>query len=229
MKYKGINWFERNVEKLVVGVAGVTLLDVVVMQLMWQPNKVKVGGKELAPEEAMQPAELLAKELLSKMDSKDVQPLQNVELNLGKALSDGLAARVSPRSRLVAELGYKAGIGKSGSMVAESEYAVLTLPQPSDSVAASFRSTISPLEATRNTELMKILPAQQPFDKAAVSVEATFSGEALREALMHDPDGDGGPIQAIPQNWWRDPGSGHELIAIVGVQIEREVVVAADG
>src|SRR5207302_241201 len=62
------------------------------------------------------------------------------------------------------------------------------------------------------------------------SVEAVFSGAALREALQKDPDGNG-PIQPMPRSWWVDSIGGQDvnLVEIVAVDVERETLRLPDG
>ena len=64
-------------------------------------------------------------------------------------------------------------------------------------IGAAHAATSHPLERVWHSDLATILPAQQPFDKVGVSVEATFNGVALVDALAADPDGNG-PIQPLP-------------------------------
>lgn len=228
MKLKGINWFERNVEKLVLGVTGTALLGVVLLQVVTQPNKVTINKKELAPQDAFVPAEDAAKALLAEIDSKQVVAPDVGNLDLGQKLSQGIATRLSPAATLATALGRPLSVGQAGQAAGVGDdFAGVTVPVPTGIVAAGFRNTISPLEKVRNPELAKFLPAQQPFDKAAVSVQAVFSGAALREALVNDPDGDG-PIQPPSQTWWKE-SSGRDLIDIVAVELERECISPADG
>jgi hypothetical protein len=85
---------------------------------------------------------------------------------------------------------------------------------PANLAAAANRQTFSPTEPLSIPELKKLLPAEQPFDKASVSVDFTFDGTALKAALMASPQ-EG--VNPLPVTWWRDSG-----IEILAVKLERQ-------
>jgi hypothetical protein len=112
-------------------------------------------------------------------------------------------------------MGRRSVLGASGADVGagSGSYAAVAVPTPSNPIAFAFRSTIDPIETLRWPELKKIVPAEQPLDKAAVSIEAVFDGSALKTALSTDPEG---PASAVPKNWWLD------RTAVIGVELERQ-------
>jgi hypothetical protein len=114
---------------------------------------------------------------------------------------------------MVVSLGASAGALPMGEVT----FAALPIPAPGAQAAAGFRGTIDPREILSHPELRSknLVPAEQPFDKAAVSVQASFNGKALRSALETDPDG-AGPAAAFPTDWWLG------RLEIVGVEVQRE-------
>jgi hypothetical protein len=118
---------------------------------------------------------------------------------------------------------------QSARPVASESFRAIQVAAPTLSAAASYQTTISPAEVVRVEGLKDYLPAEQPFDKAYVTVQGTFDGVALREVLASDPDGDG-PLVPLPLGWWRDPqNQGNDLINIVAVEVERQTVSLSDG
>ncbi len=233
MKLKGIGWFERNVDKLVLGTVGVVLVGAGALQIVHQPNRVKVGAKDgIAPQDALKVVEEAARNLQSRIDSPNPPEVKGPEFALKDRLAAGMAKGGSPRE-VIAALGVAPGIGRVEAgvgPVAEAEFAAPAIPAPTQVEAASFRGTIHPVERVRHADLAKLLPPEQPFDKAAVSIGASISGTAIREALAADPDGDDGPLARLREDWYRDPMQADRWnVAILAVQVERELLARADG
>ena len=231
MKLKGINSFEQHAEKIVVGVAGAAALGIVALQFLHQPNMVTVGksAQPVKPAEAFVPVEAAAEALQGKLNAEVTSFPEVPKLTLVDRLAGGFAASGGPKPRAIA-MGNPPSITiDAATQVASDTFGLPSVPPAVNVAAAAFQSTISPIEQVRNTELAALLPPQQPFDKAAVSVEGTFNGLTLREALAADPDGDG-PMSPIPTSWWRDPlDRGNDLLQVVGVELERQTVTNADG
>lgn len=216
MKMKGINPFEQHADKIFLGVVGTVLLGVVGMQLLTSPNQVQVGkgGKMVPPEEAFKPVEDEARRLRASVDALEPKLPEVPDVTLLSEFDKRLGERVSPADRMFA-MGRRSVLGASGSDLGagSGSYAAVAVPTPSNPIAFAFRSTIDPIETLRWPELKKIVPAEQPLDKAAVSIEAVFDGAALKSALSTDPDG---PAVAVPKNWWLD------RTAVIGVEVERQ-------
>lgn len=220
MKLKGVSWFEQNVEKVVLSGVSVIFLGVVAMQFLYEPNKIKVGtDAPRSPGTAFEPVLKKAQGIRGKMDAKEgdlnLPPIPKIDL------AEQFEARhnnpVAPADSLIA-FGPGAEVKGAQAMVntptGEVRFQLIAVPAPVSAVASSFRNTIDPTEAVAYPELKKLLPAEQPMDKAAVSVEARFDGTALKSALLaKDADGKSSPI---PAGWWRDQ------VEIVGVKLERQ-------
>jgi len=215
MKLKGINPLEQHVEKLVVGVLGVGLMGVVGWQLFGQ-TMITVGKKDVAIADAFLPAADAALKTKSEVDnpspsfpaSPDASPLKD----FGKlARADIAKPGKLPAMGPALALGASAGSVVSGDAM----YAALVAPAPGKIWSHAFRGTIDPAEKVSIEGLAAFLPKEQPYDKAAVSIEASFDGKALKSLLSADPDGPG-PLSAIPTDWWSN------RTEIISVQVERE-------
>lgn len=226
MKLKGIGWFEQNVDKVVVGLSGAVLLGVIAYQFLVHPNQVKVGsGAPVPPQKAFAEVTKAAQKLAAELRTTEPALPEVAPVDLMTAYRKGIESSDPPRARLVAlgraptlgaglDLSLTAGGASTGAPIA-----VPALPGPSGAVAAAYRATIDPTEVLASPELRAILPSEQPFDCSVVSVEATFNGAALRDALAADPDGEAGPIRAMPGAWWRD------AVEVIAVELEREELV----
>ena len=230
MSQSRISWIEQNIEKVVMGIVGATLVGVVALQALHQPNKVKVGpGPELPPEKAFGPVEKSAIDLNGKTNSTNPPRAPKVTVDLPRDLDGKLKTSVSTTTKM-AQLGPGTRIESAGEQgpVGTDLFAEAKIPAPSHIIGAAHAGTIHPLEHVWHPDLATVLPAQQPFDKMGVSVEGTFSGVALVEALAADPDGEG-PVQPLPLGLWQDPMTREVLVDIVQVELERELVRPAPG
>ncbi len=216
MKIKGVNFFEQNVEKIVLGAVSLVLLGALTAQFVVEPNMVKIGSSEYPPHQRFLPAENEANALLARMAA----PSPDVPEITEQALRDRFAARIegsiSPRPRFALSTPGAEIQGVEDVPGAETVMAMPAIPPLTGVVAATYIATVDPFEWVGSPELRPFLPAEQPFDKAAVSVEATFSGRALREALLRDPDGPEGPQRPLPPGWWRDN------FEVLGIELQRE-------
>ncbi len=215
MKLKGINPFEQHVEKMVVGAVGVGLLGIVGWQFLSQ-SMVTVGKDQVRLADAYKPVETAAGELLRKSESSnptlptplDLSPLTKFPERFSVPVaSSGELPRMSPVIAL--------GPNTAGGSTGDAMYAAFVAPAPSDLFAAQFRGTINPTERVEIPTLIPFLPKEQPFDKAAVSIEARMNGKSLRAALDADPDNNG-PLSAMPADWWLDK------VEILAVEVERQ-------
>ena len=232
MKLKGISPLEQNVDRIVLGVVGLVFLGAIGLQFRPE-TKVKIGPREERATQAMAIVEGEAKVIAGRLDSTTVNPPQVPAFSLADKLAVGAAApRIAAAAGNVS-LGPAAALTGIAAIVRQEDdrFALPAVPAPTGGLASMVQVTINPAEKIRHPELGKLLPEAQPFDKALISVEFGFSGAALREALIADPDGDAGPLRPIPLNWWRDQGGigSADLVEIVAVQYERETITNADG
>lgn len=230
MKLKGINPFEQHVEKIIIGGCGVAFVGALAWQFFFSESEVTVGKDSVPVSRAFEPAEKEAKNKLAQMDDanpKNMPELPKIDLSGGLRLGSHLALPEAAGNAVA--MGRDSGVGSikvKGGPSVNVQLGLPVVPATAKPFALAFRNTVNPVEKFRSAELSKLLPEQQPFDKAAVSVEAEFDGKALLASLSADPDG-AGPLAPIPKNWIEEAGS--QQVEIVGVQIERRTVRRADG
>ncbi|MFN5943553.1 MAG: hypothetical protein ACK46I_00560, partial [Phycisphaerae bacterium] len=230
MKLKGIKPWEQHIEKGVLGLCGIALAGGLVWQLFIQQAEVKVGNDTVAPADAFDPVKAEADRLRARIEAAEPRLPEIPNVDLASRLKLGANAPAVATATSPTPFGPNPRVRVSGPavQVANASFALPTVAAPSAVVAAPYRATIDPVEAASLPELAAILPPQQPFDKASVSIEATFSGAQVAELLATDPDGPG-PIEPMPQSWWRDVATETPSITIVGVEVERRLVRGADG
>lgn len=216
MKLKGVNQFEQHIEKIVLGLVLVILLGVIAMQFVTQPNVVKDGSRTIAPAQVYTALEPQANQLQSQISDlnpavPDVKPVDLVE-RYNKAFENAGVSRLALSSPLGSGVNVARATGatiddierpKSGPIKA------LAVPATSTPVAASQWATLDPYAVQAVPAYSSYIPAQQPYDFASISIEASFSGTELEAALT------GG--NAIPRRFWSATG-----IAILGFEAERQ-------
>ncbi|HYE02756.1 MAG TPA: hypothetical protein VD963_05940 [Phycisphaerales bacterium] len=221
MKLKGIHPIEQHIEKLVVGLFAIALLAVLAWQFLGPPNTVKIGQTEVTLDKATDEVARKAADAKARATTERPPLPTGVEaVAVGEQFEGRFRGPVAPARELAAALDNTATPLAGGSEalpVGELTLAPVQLPPPSAPVAGLYAATIDPREVADHRELAAHVPAQLPFDKAWVTVEATFDGAALKRALAGDPDAEG-PAQPLPRYWW-DGGTG---VQILGVQLERQ-------
>jgi len=217
MKLKGINPAEQHVEKIVLGVVAAVLLLVLTMQFAFAPPGVTVGNQQVPPDRALEPVLDEARRNLAAMNNPEPSLPDVSAQALAPAFQSAISAPTVPEQRIAA-LGPSQSLGAIDLDVSGigGMYAMPSLPQPTAPMASAFRGTVHPSEWAASEALRELLGDEQPFDLGVVSVQAFLNGQDVRRALLSDPDGDAGPLRAIPPSWWR-PG-----FEILGVQLERE-------
>ncbi len=230
MKLKGIKPIEQHLEKIVIGVVGAAGLGLVGVQF-FTPSTVEVGKAQVSVADAFRPAADASERAKAGMENAEPRLPGEPVAGANAVLSLGLAARSTVKPSTTA-MGVAPNFGKAASdrAVARATYAMPRIDAPQSMVGHSIRSTIDPRERISTPELASLLPAVQPFDKAAVTLESVFDGTGLRRQLESDPDGESGPMASIPLGWWRDgTAESSGMVQIVGVQVERETLRRADG
>jgi hypothetical protein len=220
MKLKGINPFEQHVEKIVLVAVSAVFLVVVAAQFLIEPNRVKVGGGQpVAPGKAFADSASRAARLKAMMESPP--PIENVaipEVRLAQDFRDRLTRPVTPSPRLAVALGSGTrlqAVDETRPDAGAVAVAVPAVPAPGEVSVRAYRNTLDPLEPIRIPGLAGLVPAEQPLDKASVSVEARFDGQDLQTALSSASG-----ARAMPQLWW-----GGDRTAVLAVRLEREELV----
>lgn len=216
MKLKGINPFEQHVEKIVLGAASAVLLGAVAWQFLGNPNAVTVGSETLPPQNAFQPAERAAQGAMTRMQSQSPElPEVGAQADFLAMFQTKLERGVSPRPRLAGAIGNALQLTDVADVKADQFVGQPVIAGPGPVYVHAYWSTIDPRVPVAVPEVKTLLPAEQPYDKAAVTIEASISGTAIRDVLSTDPDGNG-PLAALPTGWWRDS------VEILGVEVSRE-------
>ncbi|HLP82741.1 MAG TPA: hypothetical protein VK157_00190 [Phycisphaerales bacterium] len=228
MKLKGIKPWEQHIEKGVLGLCGIALAGGLVWQLFLQKAEVKVGNETVAPADAFDPVKKEAQRLAGRIEASEPNLPPIPSIDLASKLQVGAAAPAVASANSPMGPNPRVRVAGPAVQVANSQFGLPQIAAPTAVVAAPYRATIDPVEAASLPELAQLLPPQQPFDKASVSIEATFNGAQVAELLATDPDG-AGPLEPMPQSWWRDVATGEPSVVIVGVEVERRLVRGADG
>jgi hypothetical protein len=219
MKLKGVNPFEQHVEKIVLVSVSAVLLVVVALQFLVAPNQIKIQGSSatVEPGPAFRDVEQKAKALSAIMERSELTGVLPAEqqYDLVNQLRKVREAPIAPAR--IAALGPVMsieGVSGSGAVTLAERVNPVAVPAPAGLLAAAHRGTISPTEPLGIPALKPLIPAEQPFDKASVSVECVFDGSALRSALTSP--GQAPEVKAIPASWWRDS------VEILNVRLERQ-------
>lgn len=228
MKLKGIKPVEQHVEKAVLGVCGAAFVGALVWQLFLTKSEVKVGPASKPISAAFDPARDEARKLESKVGNASPELPEVPKLAIRDALRLGVELPATSGQAFALGAGPGVRVGADTGKPAGAAVALPVVPAPASVVAATYRNTFHPVEKLRTPALAALLPAEQPFDKASVSVEGTFDGVAFRSVLESDPDGPTGPATPVPINWWRDP-AGLPAVEILGVEMERKTIRNPDG
>lgn len=218
MKLKGIHPLEQHVEKLVLGVFVLAALGMIAFQFL-RDSSVKVNNKQTPIANAYEEAIREAERLQGRIRSSDLPPnLPEVADDVAASLRDRLNDPVAPETTLASTLGFLSP-GHDGE-IAEgtdeaAEYATLVPPAPVNPVARSFAGALDPVAVEASPELREFVPAEQPYDIRAVSVQATFPASEFVRWLDTDHDGEG-PQVAYPKFLWIN------RLAAIDVQLERQ-------
>lgn len=212
MKMKGISFIEQNVEKIVVVVVGLIAVGAVGMQFVGRGNMVEVDKQLVPPDKVFEPVARKANEVRTRIERADPDLPKVPEVALMAKFEERLTGRYMPVERLPSLARGPRIQFDVQEAVADALYAELTPPAPSQPVAHAFWCTIDPLQVVTFPELAPYLPEEQPFDKAAVSVQVLYDGTALRAALERAPEG----LAPVRLTWWRD------RISVIGFEVERQ-------
>lgn len=224
-RLRGVNPFEQHAEKIALGVVALVVIVAFSVQYVFQRSTVQVGNQRLAPDRAFEPVEALAQQLARRMQPSAAQTPEVPPLQLAEQFDARLAESIAPRRRLLAlgrPVEFQGALAAEARLAAEGALvAAPAVPAPKQILAQSYLVTLDPMEVLAIEGLRAIAPREQPFDIAAVTVQARFDGTALERQLRDDPDGPDGPIHPLPPTWWRD------AVEILDVELERREVTSA--
>src|SRR5690606_19325957 len=205
---------ELHVEKIVLGVVAAMFVLVLVIQLGADGPTVTVNNQPRPLDQAYEPAEDLARRTRTGMNMQE-PPLPEVgeRIDLLGRFHAARQADLAPRDRIAFGPAIRLGEIADGEIFGNARLADLAIPAPADPAAYSFAATLDPWSVQDTEGLAGLVPPQQPYDKAAVSVQATFDAGALFAALRAEPEGD---LSPWPITWWNNS------IEILAVRLERQ-------
>jgi hypothetical protein len=217
MKVKGMNPIEQHIEKIILALVALVLLGVLAMQFLTQPNQVDVGNRPVPPQNVYVELQRQAENLDSQLkdanpalpEVRDTDLVQRYDRALSQATDSALALS-APLGRGV-DIGAATGADMGVAGPSSDKVAALSVPRSTTPVAASQWGTLDPYALLAVPEFAQLVPAEQPYDLPSVTIETTFSGTALRDALTES----GGV--GIPRRFWAATG-----MQILGVEVERQ-------
>lgn len=218
MAVNKIGFIEQHFEKVVAGIGGAALLGVLAWQFVGGRSTISLGkGNDVPLSQAFARVADDANRLKGEIHSES-PPIPEFPAGKGPfdAFNAALSTPVAGRPVQLADAfeRYKVGDGldtdKPGT---DGAVVVPAVPAVATPTAHTFLSTLSPNDVEANPGLAALLPAAQPFDKAAVSVEGRFDGTALFAALQAAPSE--GQRQ-LPRGWWENQ------TAILKVELMRQ-------
>ncbi len=222
MKLKGVNPFERHIEKIVLGLVLVILLGVIAMQFVTQPNAVKDGGRTITPDQVYMALAPQANQLQSQLTDQNpgLPAVESVDLvaRYNQAFDSAGAGREQLSSALGRGVNVASLVG--GSVIdipaggTQGPVEALAVPATTRPVAASQWATLDPYAVVEVPAYAEYVPAQQPFDFPSITVEASFNGKDLERVLNGEGEGGG---KAIPRRFWSATG-----LAIMGFEAQRQ-------
>lgn len=224
MKLKGINPFERHVEKAVLALFALFAFGVLVMQLglLGGRNEIKVGTTSVAPELALTEVSKRAAAKNSGLISPnkpgaipDPASLPSLKEQFTQALAAPVGgARLASLGvpDVASETTWVPGaVANPGA--GDGQFAAVVPPAASRPLAMVVEGTLDPAAVmSAGPELQRLLPPAQPYDKRAISVQSTIDTAAIRKLLLREGDG----VLAIPAGWWQGTAE------IVDVELVRQ-------
>lgn len=205
MAVRGINPFEKHVEKIFLALAAAGLTGVVAWQVAGTSNVVEVNRDQVPADQAYEKILSKAKQLNAQMREPNPgtpERLKQPTDPLGE-FKKRMAQEVSPSPSLAYAPAGLIGLGTKQATGPRSDQVYLPpkLPAGTRPIAHAFMSTVHEQDVASIEKLAQFMPSSGPYDKAAVTVETTIDPKAIRAALEKDPDGPG-PALPLLRAWW---------------------------
>jgi hypothetical protein len=215
MKIKNISPLEAHYEKLLLVLGLIVLGLSALFYGMDTPNVVKIGGKELKPQEIDPEILKEANRLKSALDNKDLDPkmLEMKVPSYARNFEEKLAKPVTALAEFPATLGPV--FGMAGTVVdGNSPYYEPQIPAPTIAGIAADMAVVDAQEVAANLELAQMLPKGAPADISWVSLKGVFDMATMLAELnkfTEEPR-----TRKLESIWWQNS------FAIADVQIERQ-------
>jgi hypothetical protein len=220
MKAKGIPFWERHIEHLVLGLAALLFVAYTALQFVGNPNAVEVKGQkgvQVDPGSVDAYLEARARELQTRLAPEAPAAMQFGQPRTQvTAFRQGLEASVAPAARLDLPVPMVAiniaGGGPGGDQV----YYVPRLPQPTRLVWQQNFESLRPEVVSTHPQLQP-WAGEPPHDVTWVTPAAVLDLAAVRREFQRDdPEKN---LRAIPSHFYEN------RISIVDVRVEREELV----
>ncbi|MEX0885809.1 MAG: hypothetical protein WD009_05140 [Phycisphaeraceae bacterium] len=216
MDMKDVGFFQKHVEKLVLGGAGLFLVVVGLWVLLGNPYAVEVAGDTISPRELEQRIRDRAQQLRRNLDANDDLEQTIAGRRIPAYAADFRDRVEAPPIRIAAlAVGLNLpGLGGFGELPDPDPYFVPEPPVPGRITARSGYGVLGTVENNRQaTQLAAFIRDEQTRDIRYVSVGATFDMAAWTARLQQSaPQGH----QALPAGWLR------RVTQLAGVYLERE-------
>ncbi|MEX2671261.1 MAG: hypothetical protein WD294_04025 [Phycisphaeraceae bacterium] len=222
MKIRNINFFERNAEKIVLGVTGAILLAATYHYLIGTPNTVEISGQSAGPAEVDEVINDEAQRLQALLEGGTPEELAGIVV---PPYNQTLQMR--QREPLLAEARFDAPVGALPLFPGDDPlpgtrhpFQVPNIPTVPIVAAKADIGTIEQYELEENTRLAGYFAdrgREESADLAWVSLVGEFDVlELVRELSSYDDNAS----RRVPESWWTDS------LAIVRVDVERQVQLA---
>jgi len=214
MKTKGIPIWERGIERIVLGIAGLVFVAFTAMQFIGDPNAVEKGGQKISPGQVDDILRTAAESVAAGLDPSAPSALQLPETEpLAAQFGRGVTASISPVDRLpVVTRGEHPG----GPMVVArgNRYVEPVVGAPIDLVAKQYIDMIQSSEVDTTPELQEVFESSSR-DISWVTIGARFDRSAITES-MNRSQGEASPI---PLQWYDGK------VTIIDMRLEREQLI----
>ncbi|MEM8835802.1 MAG: hypothetical protein AAGD00_08280 [Planctomycetota bacterium] len=216
MKLKGINIFERHVEKVVLALFAIAFLAVFMLAVgvFGTPNAFDVKGETVTPGTARDLVQQAAERKRGQLEAQTIPPeIPEPDVNITAGFEEALAALERPAERLTMLAAADLNVDRTVELPSgvtpgidpdmDGGLEMIALHAPETPVASAFEGTVDPTVVRETPGLARVLPAAQPFDVRGISVESLFDAAQLAATLTR---------AEIPDRWWR---SRAELVDVV--------------
>ncbi|MEZ6191115.1 MAG: hypothetical protein R3C45_07455 [Phycisphaerales bacterium] len=213
MNPKDSGFFQKNIEKLVLGVSALLLLGAAYYFLLGNPFPVEVSGRAIGPTEIKDRVQARVNQLDNQLDSPDsALPDRPIP-----AYSEAFVEDMAEKPTTMAALMPLAQAGLSSEVVPDdgNELPTFSLPRPpiaENILTRKGHAVLSDNIPTRQMQdLIRLVGNNEPKDFTYVSVAATFDMDEWIERLQS-----GDKETRVPPRWW------NSMIGISGVMLQRQ-------
>ena len=216
MKMKNVNFFQRHMEKLVLGTALLIAGLLVLIYVVGNPYAIDIGGRSMGPIAIEEHVEELAVQLDANLNST-TSPLPEMQV---PPYTQDFASRVNRR---VAPAPYRVAMGPPAldpqDVMPPEPPAPYNLPRPpvtTETVARADHGLLGPLDdVTQQEQFVELVGDEHPQDFRYVSVSGTFDIEQWHQRLAS--------ATALPNQFYRS------TINIAGVYLQRQTLDPTTG